>query len=217
MDAREQPIVIVQPVKCGGAEDRVDGDVRDERREVGADEGHAVTELRQAPPCLLDHVRRAIDRDDVPARQPLREDAGEPTAAAARVDHRLSSFERKTLEDAKSPRELRIGEALVGLGIPFVRCAHDRRAYARCQRTDARRCRHRGDASHAAALPAVTTACACDAGRARVFPRVERAPPRARLQIRLRIRRRHVAPHALASSRSCQRSISIAPGPRLNG
>lgn len=126
VNALEQPIVIVQPVERRGAEDGICRRVRDVRREVCADELDAIAERRKPPARFLDHVRGAVDRDDATARQSLREHAREPSAAAARIDDGLTTFEWKAVEHAEPPVELRVGDTLVSLGIPFVRRAHGR-------------------------------------------------------------------------------------------
>src|SRR3954464_9507860 len=112
--------MVTHPMKCDSAEDRV-GDVETgQRRGVGAYERDASPEWTQMLARAAQHVRRAIDRDDPAQRQPFEQAGCEAARAAAHIDYELVANQRQTIQYGRAPGDLRVGHAVVHLGIPLA-------------------------------------------------------------------------------------------------
>ena len=118
MQAREQPLVVGDPVERGRGEDRVDGLAQVELEEVGAADVHV---RRQQRARLLHHRGRAVDRDHAAGGEPLVQQAGDAAGAAARVEHGLVAAEDEAVEHVGAHRGHRRRQALVGGGVPVTR------------------------------------------------------------------------------------------------
>lgn len=118
VEVLEQPVVVGDPVEGGGGEDRVDGRVEHELREVGDAELDLRRQLRAG---LLDHGGRAVDADHAAVRQPLEQRRRHPPGAAARVEHPLVPGEDQAVEYVAPQALERGGHALVGVGVPVAR------------------------------------------------------------------------------------------------
>ena len=86
VQAREQKLVVGDPVKDRAREDRVDGLLQRELGEVGLEERRPVW---QRDAGVLDHGRPTVHRDHVAVGQALEQHLGHPPRAAARVEHHL--------------------------------------------------------------------------------------------------------------------------------
>ena len=115
--AREQAVVIGDPVERRGRDDRVDGLLHLELQQVG----HAhVDALRQPPSRLLDHRGRADDRDHPAPRQPFCEHRRHPSGPAARVDDRLVAVQAQPPQHIATHRLERRAQPLIGGGVPVT-------------------------------------------------------------------------------------------------
>jgi hypothetical protein len=117
VEAGEQPLVVVDPVEGGGAQDRVDGLVELEVQQV---DGERLDAVAEAPPGLVDHRLRAVDRHHVAVRHPLQQQGGHPPGAAAGVEDPLVAAQVEPLQDVAAPRLLGRGDPVVRGGVPFA-------------------------------------------------------------------------------------------------
>ena len=97
-------------------EDHVDRLIHLELREIGDQVVRAVTEGLAGH---LDHGFRGVDAEDAAIGQLLQQLGRNPTRAAARVHHILVALQVQALEHLEAPVVLRIGDAVVGLGVPL--------------------------------------------------------------------------------------------------
>ena len=67
----------------------------------------------------VQHVRREVDGDDMPARKPLEEQFRQSSGAASDVQHALVAVERQARKHAHAPRDVRVRYAVIRLGVPF--------------------------------------------------------------------------------------------------
>ena len=103
-DAREERGMILDPVERRRAEHQVGPAGKRQVRQRHLHERDARAEHRpQVGARRHQHVPRAIDRDQPPARQPLHQLAGQPAAAAAGVDGALVAVHRQAVQDLLSP------------------------------------------------------------------------------------------------------------------
>ena len=117
VQAREQPLVVGDPVEGGGREDRVDGLVEVELEQV------ADAQVRVRPEPLaggVDHRGRLVDRDHAPARQALDQRLRDPPGAAAGVEHGLIAAQLQPLEHLEPERLHRSGDAVVAGSVPLA-------------------------------------------------------------------------------------------------
>ena len=120
-EVREQRVVVGDPVEGRGRQDRVDRPVdRQRAAEVGDDVLDPVAERREPVARGLDHRRRPVERDDATARQALGEQLGHPAAAAAGIEDALVAVERQAVEDDRAPARHRVGDPVVGPGVPVA-------------------------------------------------------------------------------------------------
>ncbi len=99
--AREQPVVVGDPVEGGGREDRVDGLAELQLEQV------ADTQVSVRPEPLaggVDHRGRLVDRDHAPAREPLDQRLRDAPGAAAGVEHGLIAPQLEPFEHAEPER-----------------------------------------------------------------------------------------------------------------
>ena len=116
--ALEEPVVVGDPVEGGGREDRVDGLVQLQLEQVGDEH----LDARAEPlPRLLDHRGRAVDGDDVAARQPLHSAAVTRPVPQPASSTRSSPSQLEAVEHLAPHRLQRRGDALVGGGVPIPR------------------------------------------------------------------------------------------------
>jgi hypothetical protein len=94
---------------------------RERVHQVGDHERDPVTEGFEPPPRLIDHRRRAVERDDPAAGEPSREQLGDPSRTAPGVHDGLVARELEPVYDAGAPSDLRVGDPVVGLGVPVAR------------------------------------------------------------------------------------------------
>src|SRR5678815_184817 len=66
------------------------------------------------------HVRRLIDADDAAERQPCEQLLSQPSRAASDVEHAFATVERQAREHDHAPVELRVGDAVIRLGVPLA-------------------------------------------------------------------------------------------------
>jgi hypothetical protein len=104
-------------------EHRIDGLLERQRQEVGLPH---VDGGRQQRARLLDHGRRGVDRDHVPAREAGIQLLRDLARAAAGVEHRLVAFQLEPVEHLDAHSGDRVREAFVGGGVPVARLRHGR-------------------------------------------------------------------------------------------
>ena len=122
----EQRVVVGDPVERRGRHDRVDGLVdRERQHQVRGHEPDPVAERRQPAPRGLEHRRRAVERDHVASREPFGQERGHPPRTAPGVQHGLGAVELEPVDDGRAPPELRVGDRVVGLGVPLARHGGD--------------------------------------------------------------------------------------------
>ena len=118
---REQRVVVGDPVERGGRQDGVDRlGQRQRLTEVGDDVLDPIAERRQPVARRLDHRRRGVERDHPPAREAFGQQLGDPSAPAARVEDPFVAVERQAIEDDPAPARLRVGDPVVGPGVPVA-------------------------------------------------------------------------------------------------
>jgi hypothetical protein len=112
-------------VKRGRGEDGIDLLARAQAklREVACADVRAVPKLGAG---ALDHVRRRVDGDHVPARQAVEQELRDAARATAGVEHGLVAAQLEAVEDLHRHLDERVGDAVVLVGVPVA----DRRAHA---------------------------------------------------------------------------------------
>ena len=93
----------------------------------------------EASRAMLDHRRRGVDADHPALGQAVEQVAGDPSRAAAGVEHGLVAGEVEPLEHLEAPLLLRIGDPVVGRRVP-VDAAAAPRSELRRRRRAATRC-----------------------------------------------------------------------------
>jgi hypothetical protein len=79
-----------------------------------------VAEARpQVPAGSVEHIGRAVDSDQAAARQSSQQMLGQSAAAAAQVERCLVTAQVERGDDGLAPGLHRVGQAVVGLGVPF--------------------------------------------------------------------------------------------------
>jgi hypothetical protein len=121
VEAREEGVVVGDPVEDCIRERRVDRLIELELDQVGADHLGPLAERR---PGALDHRRRGVDRHYAASWKPLEQHAGDPSAAAAGVEHGLVASQVEAIEHRAGHLDLRVGEAVVGRRVPVPDAAH---------------------------------------------------------------------------------------------
>jgi hypothetical protein len=120
-EAAEQPVVIGQPVEGGGAEDGIRCPFELEVLQVGAAEGDAVAEGGSEVRCrFIDHVLRLVDGDDMAVGEAFEQKFSEAAGATAGIDDSFAAVEGQAIEHRAAPIDVRIGDAVVALGVPFA-------------------------------------------------------------------------------------------------
>ncbi len=115
MQAAKEQLVIGDPVKRGGRQDRVDGLVQLQLQQIrSADVRVGAQPLAGGSDHRLGHVHR----DHPSARQPLHQRLGDPARAAAGVEHRLVAGERQPVEHGLAQRLHRPGDPVIALARP---------------------------------------------------------------------------------------------------
>ena len=118
IQAREQQLVVGDPVERGGRDDRVDRPVKGQLEQVGREHLGAVAEPR---PRLLDHRRTAVDGDDRAVGHTLDQQLGDAAGAAAGVEHALVAAQVEPIDHVARHRHLRVRHPVVGGGVPLAR------------------------------------------------------------------------------------------------
>ena len=100
MQAREQAVVVGDPVEGGGREDRVGTLLELELEQIELAQLDTTLRDRGRQPASggLDHRRGGIHRDHPPARQPRQQRLADAARSAARIDHELSAVQLEASE-----------------------------------------------------------------------------------------------------------------------
>jgi len=155
---REQAVVVGDPVERRGREDRVDGAVELELGEIGGEDLRAAAEPFTG---LLDHRLRAVDGDDLAARQALDERRGHAAGPAAGVEHALVAAQVEPVQHVAPHRLLGRGDALIGGCVPLSRRHTSVRYRIRSTTTTSARTRSPGGAPVLTEPPVIfATSCA---------------------------------------------------------
>ena len=119
----EQAVVVGHPVERRRRQDRVDAGIgqRQRRHQVRHHELDLCRVARQALAGGLDHRGRAVERDDPARGEPLDQALGDPARPAAGVEDRLVAPQRQPGQDVRAPAGHRVGDAIVGDGVPVAR------------------------------------------------------------------------------------------------
>jgi hypothetical protein len=116
--------VIGDPVEGRGRQDGVHGLVDRERgHQVGEHEPDPIAERREPAPRGLEHRRRAVERDHGAVGESFGEERGHSPRTAPGVQDGLVAVELEPVDHGRTPSELRIGDRVVGLGVPVARHA----------------------------------------------------------------------------------------------
>jgi hypothetical protein len=118
VQAGEQPLVVADPVKGGGREDRVHRPLELEREQVADAQ---VGPGAQARAGGLDHRGGLVEADRVPARQALDQRLGDAPGAAAGVQHELVAAQLEPVEHVQAERLHGRGDAVVAGAVPLTR------------------------------------------------------------------------------------------------
>ncbi len=94
---------------------------RQRSTQVGNDVFDPIAERGQAVAGGVDHRRRTVERHDVATRQPGREELGDAARPAPGVEHAFVADQRQPIEDDRTPAGHRVGDPVVGHGIPVAR------------------------------------------------------------------------------------------------
>ena len=118
-EVREQRVVVGDPMEGRRREHGVDR-LRQRQRlpKVGDD---VLDPLGKSPEALarrLDHRGRAVESHHVPSRESRREQLGDPARAATRVEDTLVTGQWQAVEHAGAPARHRVGDQIVGPGVP---------------------------------------------------------------------------------------------------
>jgi hypothetical protein len=128
VQAREQAIVIGDPVKRRRRQDRVDRLLQLDLQQVS----HAHVDARQTLACGVDHRLRGVYGDRTPTRQALDQQLRDPPRAAAGVEHGLVAAQLQPLQHLASERLHRPGDAVIAAAVPFSRLRHTSVRYHVC-------------------------------------------------------------------------------------
>ena len=121
----EHPVMVHDPMEGGGTEDRVDTLVDGKRvDQVGEDEVNPPRVGRQAFRRLVEHRPRRVQRDRAARGYALQQAFGDTSAAAAGVKNGLVAAQLQPLEHHPAPPRHRVGDAVVGLGVPLLARLH---------------------------------------------------------------------------------------------
>ena len=121
VQAREQAVVIVDPVKRRVGERCVDRLGKLELDEVLAQDRRSVAErlLR-----VLGHRRRHVDPVHAAVRHPVGQQCGHPARAAAGVEHDIVVLQLEAVELLERPSQLDVRDAVIRRRVPVARGAH---------------------------------------------------------------------------------------------
>jgi hypothetical protein len=118
----EQRVVIGDPVEGRGRQDGVHGLVDRERaHQVGEHEPDPIAERREPAPRDLEHRCRAVERDHGAVGEPFGEERRDASRTAPGVQDGLVPVELEPVDHGRTPSELRVGDRVVGLGVPVAR------------------------------------------------------------------------------------------------
>ncbi len=120
--AREQPLVVGDPVEGGGREDRVDGLGQLELQEIALAKINLRALKWPGQPLAggVDHRGGLVDRDHAPAWQSLGQRLGDPPRPAAGVEHGLIAAQLESCEHTEPERLHRLGDAVVAGAVPLA-------------------------------------------------------------------------------------------------
>ena len=96
--------------------------VQAQLREVGL--AHVGGGPRELCPRLLDHLRVGVDGDHAPAREAVEQQPRHAAGAAAGVEDRLVAAQLEAVEHRLGHRDLRAGDAVIGVRVPAAPGAH---------------------------------------------------------------------------------------------
>ena len=119
MQAAEHRRVVGNPVKDSVAEDPIHLVRQRKLLQAGLHKLNPLAEAGEPLPCLLQHLRRGIQRHHRARRHPAQQLFGQPPAAAPCVQHPLAALQRQRLQHSHPPLELRVGEIVVGRRVPI--------------------------------------------------------------------------------------------------
>ena len=118
VQAREERVVVEDPVEGRGREDQVDRLVELQLEQVGDE---IVGPVAERLARLLDHRLGAVDARSPGPRAGARPAASrDPARAAAGVEHVSSPRSSSRSSTSSAPLELRVGDPVVGLGVPLA-------------------------------------------------------------------------------------------------
>src|SRR6267154_5953838 len=110
----KQRVVVLHPVKRGGAENTIEAIAERKGDQIGRHTTNEILEVwRKILLRVSHHVKRKIEPNHSAAWKILKQETREFAGAAAGVEHTLVSTQLKLIEDALPPLELRRGEAMV--------------------------------------------------------------------------------------------------------
>ena len=130
MDAREQLVVVANPMERGGAEHRIEPVHEWQMRGVASDQMngdtviiHAAgtsrrTPLRETRPRFSQHRPRHVEADHHAVTHRAGKPFREPSAAASQVEDSFPRPWTQLVEHPNAPRKLRVGESVVGFSVP---------------------------------------------------------------------------------------------------
>jgi hypothetical protein len=89
-------------------------------QQIGVHERDPIAERREPSTCRLEHRGRAVQRHDPSAREPSGEELGHASRTAPSVQDGLVAVELEPIDHLRTPPVLRVGDPIVGLGIPLA-------------------------------------------------------------------------------------------------
>jgi hypothetical protein len=88
--------------------------------EVGSDVLHSVAPRGQAVAGLVQHRFGGIQRDNPAPGEPPQEVLGHPARPTSGVENRFAALEWKAVQHGQSPTGPRVGDPIVGAGVPIL-------------------------------------------------------------------------------------------------
>ena len=121
VETPEELRVIANPMKGRRAEDGIGGGDHWQSRGIGEHELNLTPESgAQKIARDLQHVGGEIDSDRATARETLEQFLRQSACSTADVEDQFVSVEREPFEDGSAPIELRRGDLMVGVCVPFA-------------------------------------------------------------------------------------------------
>src|SRR6185436_3015885 len=88
--------------------------------QIGDDVLDPLPEWREPGTRCIDHRRRPVECDDATAGQAGGEQLSDTAAPAAGIEDALVAVEREAVQHDLAPARLRVGDAVVGPGVPVA-------------------------------------------------------------------------------------------------